>query len=155
MPVTFKVKLKYFAKVFFIINDKKFFDAVFMQQAPRLGVGVDALGVGDGGPVGGKATGRVDGDDRVSAAVGAAGEVAGDDLADRVYSAVPARVFGRQQTIEIGHYSGRSNVVYWLREHGYEPSDELVDHVFGCAKEQNRTLTTEELRAIVDAKLAG
>ena len=60
------------------------------------------------------------------------------DLADRVYSSVPARVFGRKQEIEIGHYSGRSNVIYWLREHGYEPSDELVDKVFAFAKRITR-----------------
>ncbi len=72
------------------------------------------------------------------------------DLADRVYSAVPARVFGRKQTIEIGHYSGKSNVVYWLREHGYEPSDALVDRVFAAAKAGNRTLEEHEIRAIID-----
>ncbi|MCY1008725.1 2-isopropylmalate synthase [Nannocystis pusilla] len=71
------------------------------------------------------------------------------DLADRVYSSVPARVFGRKQEIEIGHYSGRSNVIFWLREHGYEPSDELVDRVFNFAKSQNHTLTTEEVKAVI------
>jgi 2-isopropylmalate synthase len=72
------------------------------------------------------------------------------DLADRVYSAVPARAFGRQQQIEVGHYSGRSNVVYWLREHGYDPTDELVDRVFAAAKEGSSVLSEAELRAIVD-----
>jgi isopropylmalate/homocitrate/citramalate synthase len=72
------------------------------------------------------------------------------DLADRVYSAVPARVFGRKQTIEIGHYSGKSNVVHWLREHGYEASDALVDRVFAAAKAGNRTLEEHEVRAIID-----
>ncbi|MCY1058462.1 MULTISPECIES: 2-isopropylmalate synthase [Nannocystis] len=71
------------------------------------------------------------------------------DLADRVYSSVPARVFGRKQEIEIGHYSGRSNVIFWLREHGYEPSDELVDKVFAFAKAQDHTLTTEEVKAAI------
>lgn len=71
------------------------------------------------------------------------------DLADRVYSAVPARVFGRKQEIEIGHYSGRSNVIYWLREHGYEPSDELVDKVFAFAKTQDHTLTTAEIEKAI------
>lgn len=71
------------------------------------------------------------------------------DLADRVYSSVPARVFGRKQEIEIGHYSGRSNVIFWLREHGYEPSDELVDRVFNFAKSQDHTLTTEEVKAVI------
>lgn len=77
-------------------------------------------------------------------------EARGDfDLADRVYSAVPARVFGRRQQIDIGHYSGRSNVVHWLREHGIEPVDALVDRVFAAAKAGNRTLEDHEVLAIV------
>jgi len=72
------------------------------------------------------------------------------ELADRVYSSVPARVFGRKQQIEIGHYSGKSNVVHWLREHGYEPNDALVDRVFQAAKDSNRTLEEAEVRAIAD-----
>ena len=82
-------------------------------------------------------------------------EMRGDtDLADRVYSSVPARVFGRRQQIDIGHYSGRSNVVYWLRTHGYEPEDTLVDRVFAFAKSQDRTLSDEEIHACV-AQSAG
>ncbi|MBC8068417.1 MAG: 2-isopropylmalate synthase [Deltaproteobacteria bacterium] len=77
-------------------------------------------------------------------------EARGDfELADRVYSAVPARVFGRRQQIDIGHYSGRSNVVHWLREHGIEPADALVDRVFAAAKAGNRTLDDHEVLAIV------
>jgi isopropylmalate/homocitrate/citramalate synthase len=71
------------------------------------------------------------------------------DLADRVYSSVPARVFGRKQQIEIGHYSGRSNVIYWLRERGFDPTDELVDRVFAYAKSQSETLSDEQLLAVV------
>lgn len=72
------------------------------------------------------------------------------DLADRVYSSVPARVFGRQQEIEIGHYSGKSNVVYWLKSHGYEPNDALVDKVFAAAKAASHTLSEAEVRALID-----
>ena len=62
---------------------------------------------------------------------------------------MPAGVFGRKQEIEIGHYSGKSNVVYWLREHGYGPSEALVDKVFQAAKRQDHTLSTEEVKAII------
>src|SRR5205814_362603 len=34
------------------------------------------------------------------------------DLVDAVYSGVPARLVGREQVIEIGPMSGRSNIVY-------------------------------------------
>ena len=71
------------------------------------------------------------------------------ELADRVYSSVPARVFGRRQRIEIGHYSGKSNVIYWLREHGYEATDELVDKVFAFAKGQSETLSDAEIEAVI------
>jgi 2-isopropylmalate synthase len=71
------------------------------------------------------------------------------DLADRVYSSVPARVFGRKQQIEIGHYSGRSNVIYWLRERGFDPTDELVDRVFAYAKSQSETLSDAQLLALI------
>ena len=51
--------------------------------------------------------------------------------------------------IEIGHYSGRSNVVYWLRENGIEPTDAVVDRVFAFAKNQNQTLSDEQILAVV------
>jgi 2-isopropylmalate synthase len=73
------------------------------------------------------------------------------DLADRVYSSVPARVFGRQQQIEIGHYSGRSNVVYWLRHHDIEPTDDVVDRIFALAKGSDHTLSEAEIRAALSS----
>jgi 2-isopropylmalate synthase len=72
------------------------------------------------------------------------------ELADRVYSAVPARVFGRQQEIEIGHYSGKSNIIRWLQGRGYEPANELVDRIFEAAKSTDHTLTESEVKAIID-----
>src|SRR5579859_1370390 len=42
-------------------------------------------------------------------------------LADRVYSGVPAGMFGRHQEICIGFMSGASNVGFWLRQRGIEP----------------------------------
>jgi isopropylmalate/homocitrate/citramalate synthase len=71
------------------------------------------------------------------------------ELADKVYSSVPARVFGRKQLIEIGHYSGRSNVIYWLRERGIEPTDALVDRVLAHAKGRDSTLEEDEILAVV------
>src|SRR3954471_11006961 len=37
------------------------------------------------------------------------------ELADLIYSGVPAGLFGMSQQIEVGPMSGKSNVVYWLR----------------------------------------
>ncbi len=72
------------------------------------------------------------------------------DLADRVYSSVPARVFGRTQQIEIGHYSGRSNVEFWLLQHGYEATPEQIERVFAAAKACDHTLTREEIEAVLE-----
>ena len=56
------------------------------------------------------------------------------DLMDAVYSAIPASLVGRQQEIEVGPMSGKSNVVFWLEQHGIPCSDPIVDRVFAKAK---------------------
>jgi 2-isopropylmalate synthase len=71
-------------------------------------------------------------------------------LADRVYSGVPAGMFGRQQEICIGFMSGGSNVSYWLRQRGIEPSDGLVDAVLDVAKGTNHILSDAEVMNIVN-----
>ena len=38
------------------------------------------------------------------------------ELMDMVYSAVPASLVGREQEIDVGPMSGKSNVIFWLRE---------------------------------------
>jgi 2-isopropylmalate synthase len=68
-------------------------------------------------------------------------------LVDAVYSGVPASLVGREQTIEIGPMSGKSNVVYWLEKRGIEATDERVDRVFAKAKAASAVLTDEEIRA--------
>ncbi len=76
-------------------------------------------------------------------------------LADRIYSGVPAGMFGKEQEIEIGHYSGESNVVYWLNKRGYETTPELVAAVLAAAKRGNRVLSDDEVIAVIkDARLA-
>jgi isopropylmalate/homocitrate/citramalate synthase len=71
-----------------------------------------------------------------------------DWLADRVYSGVPAGLFGRRQHIEVSHVSGMSNVKCWLLEHGYDPNDDaLATHVFELAKSTDHVLSDAELHA--------
>jgi 2-isopropylmalate synthase len=71
-------------------------------------------------------------------------------LADRIYSGVPAGMFGKEQAIEIGHYSGESNVVYWLKKRGYDPTRELIAAVLDAAKRGNRVLGDDEIVAVID-----
>jgi 2-isopropylmalate synthase len=68
-------------------------------------------------------------------------------LADRVYSGVPAGMFGLEQVIEVGPMSGLSNVIYWLASHGYPQDEPLVKEIFQRAKSTNRILTDEELHS--------
>ncbi len=73
-----------------------------------------------------------------------------DDLADRVYSGVPAGWFGKQQAIEIGFMSGESNVVYWLESRKIEPTEGLVKHLFGLAKRTDHILTDAEIHSAIE-----
>ena len=66
-------------------------------------------------------------------------------LIDAVYSAVPASMIGREQQIDIGPMSGRSNVIFWLERHGYAATEQLVDRIFARAKRSNAVLTQEEI----------
>lgn len=70
-----------------------------------------------------------------------------DWLADRVYSGVPAGMFGLQQIIEVGPMCGLSNVIYWLDVHGYPQEEALAKELFQLAKSTNRLLTDDELHS--------
>jgi 2-isopropylmalate synthase len=67
-------------------------------------------------------------------------------LADAVYSAVPASLVGREQAIEIGPMSGRSNIIYWLEKRGLQATDERVDRIYAKAKASSTVLTEAEVR---------
>ncbi len=69
-------------------------------------------------------------------------------LVDAVYSAVPASLIGREQQIEVGPMSGKSNVIFWLERHGYQATDELVDEIFTTAKASAAVLTADQIAAI-------
>ena len=76
----------------------------------------------------------------------------GDDwLADRVYSGVPAGEYGLHQKVEVGPMSGLSNVVYWLRKRGHEPTDDRKHRIFQAAKNARRILTDDEIEALIAA----
>jgi isopropylmalate/homocitrate/citramalate synthase len=70
-------------------------------------------------------------------------------LADIVYSGVPAGEFGLEQIIEIGPMSGRSNVVYWLEKRGYEPNEERVNRIYERAKAASGVLEEHEILGLV------
>ncbi len=73
-----------------------------------------------------------------------------EELADTVYSGVPARLVGRAQQIEIGPMSGKSNVVFWLERHGFPADEALIDRIFRRAKGSATVLTEHEIRREIE-----
>jgi 2-isopropylmalate synthase len=71
------------------------------------------------------------------------------ELADAVYSGVPAALVGRRQEIEIGPMAGHSNVIYWLEMNGYDPNPDRVDRILKAAKNSSRILSEAEIRAVL------
>jgi 2-isopropylmalate synthase len=70
-------------------------------------------------------------------------------LANRIYSGVPADEFGLSQVIEVGPMSGKSNVRYWLESRKLPADEATVDRIFERAKQVDRILTDDEIRALV------
>jgi 2-isopropylmalate synthase len=71
-------------------------------------------------------------------------------LADRIYSGVAAGDFGLRQKIRVGPMSGRSNVIFWLEQHGIEPHDKTVDRIFAAAKQSDRLLEDRDIHALLE-----
>jgi 2-isopropylmalate synthase len=72
------------------------------------------------------------------------------ELADMVYSGVPAGLFGLEQVVEIGPMSGKSNVIYWLEKRGIEPSEDRVNRIYDRAKQASAVLADEEIMLLVE-----
>jgi 2-isopropylmalate synthase len=73
------------------------------------------------------------------------------ELIDAVYSGVPASLIGREQQIDVGPMSGRSNVIFWLERRGIPATDEVVDRIFNRAKRASAVLTEPEILAEIQA----
>ncbi len=76
----------------------------------------------------------------------------GDDwLADRIYSGVPAAMVGLTQLIEVGPMSGESNVFFWLRARGIDPTPSRVAALYRAAKASDHVLSEPEIRTVLSA----
>lgn len=71
------------------------------------------------------------------------------ELADLVYSGVPAGQFGLEQVVEVGPMSGKSNVIYWLEKRGIEASEDLVNRIYDHAKQASAVLADDEIMQLV------
>jgi len=72
------------------------------------------------------------------------------ELADAVYSGVPAQLFGLEQIIDVGPMSGKSNVLFWLERHGIPADDAAVERIYKRAKASDHTLSEAEIMACVE-----
>jgi isopropylmalate/homocitrate/citramalate synthase len=73
------------------------------------------------------------------------------ELANAVYSGVPAHVFGMEQVIDVGPMSGKSNILFWLERHHLPLDDEIVERIYKRAKASDHTLSEAELLECVQA----
>jgi 2-isopropylmalate synthase len=71
------------------------------------------------------------------------------ELADLVYSGVPAGQFGLEQVVEIGPMSGKSNVIYWLEKRGIEVNEDRVNRIYDTAKQASSVLADDEIMRLV------
>jgi 2-isopropylmalate synthase len=70
-------------------------------------------------------------------------------LADLIYSGVPAGQFGLEQIIEIGPMSGKSNVIYWLEKRGFDSNEDRVNRIYQHAKEATCVLEESEIMRLL------
>jgi 2-isopropylmalate synthase len=70
-------------------------------------------------------------------------------LEDRVYSAIPAALVGRHQTITVGPMSGQANAVAWLRDHHMEPTPSRITSILNAAKQTTHILSDEEIMSLM------
>ena len=68
-----------------------------------------------------------------------------------MYSAVPASLVGREQQIDVGPMSGKSNVRLLARAPRHSGERRAVDRIFARAKRSATVLTESEIRAEIDA----
>ncbi len=68
-----------------------------------------------------------------------------EEIAACVYSAFNPSLIGLDYGIEVGPYSGRSNVRFVLHRQGIEVADEVVDQILIKARNENRILEKTEV----------
>lgn len=70
------------------------------------------------------------------------------NLADSIYSSVPASMLGKEQEVYINHMSGKANVQYWFQRRGILPKPETVEAILRLAKSRNDLLQPGEIDEI-------
>jgi 2-isopropylmalate synthase len=77
------------------------------------------------------------------------------EMADLVYSSVPAALAGKQQRIDVGPLSGKWCAIAWMTANGYDEGNEaMIARILEVARRTDRVLREDELRAIA-AEMGG
>ena len=71
------------------------------------------------------------------------------DLANAVYSGVPASLVGRGQEIRVGPMSGKSNVLFCLERLGLPNDETAVEKVLAIAKKSKTLLSDAQIREVL------
>jgi 2-isopropylmalate synthase len=74
------------------------------------------------------------------------------ELVDAVYSGVPAGMVGREQEVDVGPMSGRSNVLFWLEKRGLAATEKQIDRIFARAKGSDVVLTEAEILSFLSSE---
>jgi len=86
-----------------------------------------------------------------AAAVLKAARTGDPELANRIYSGVPADMLGREQEITVGPMSGEANVVAWLEKRDIVCTPEEVKAILTAAKDGDHVLSEDEIHSLIDA----
>lgn len=73
-------------------------------------------------------------------------------LADRVFSSVPASLVGREQRLDVGPFSGETNVTAWLSARGIEATESNVRRLLGKAKQASSVLSEAEILGLFEGE---
>ncbi|MDZ7965818.1 MAG: LeuA family protein [Nostoc sp. DedSLP03] len=79
-------------------------------------------------------------------------EILGEpEIAALVYSGVDPRLVGLDYSIQVGPYSGHSNVRFLLFRKGLKVEDQVVNKILAKARTENRVLADEEVYALAQS----
>ena len=73
-----------------------------------------------------------------------------NNLQDIIYASIPASWLGKEQIIELGPMSGRSNVKYFLAKENITESDALIDALLHYAKSSDKIIPKKDLLNFID-----
>ena len=84
-----------------------------------------------------------------AAAIAKASEKKQYDLAENIYSSVPASWIGRENEIKIGPLSGKWNVIYWFKKNNIPYTDAMINILLAEAKRVDKIMTDKQILTFI------